>query len=165
MFLSNGHKQNTSRCEDQVNISIKEMVTMETISKHPPLHQHLLRNPGHSAQGNTEKGAKRTSIQYSRRNHTKSWKISTFLRSFTSLLRPRAFSRQNFEGKYFLWLPFVCTYTVVLSQVLQPSYPVSFGSFLPGLSGVKIVSLPPSRIWHTHFKCLFPLHCFFFFHS
>lgn len=152
MFLPNGDKQNISRCEDEVNINIKDMVTMATISKQPPLHQHPLRNSGHSAQGNTEKGARGASVQCSRRNHAKSWKISTLVRSFTSLPRPRACSRQNYERKYCIWIPFVCMYTIVLCQVLEDvSPPVSFGSFLSFLSVVKILSLIPSWIRHTHF--------------
>lgn len=116
MFLSDGHKQNTSRCEDQVNINIKEMVVMATITKDQPLNIHPYISThseiqGIQAQRNREKGAKGVSVQYSRRNHTKSWKLWTLVRWFTTLPRPWACSRQNYERKYFLRLPFFCRYT------------------------------------------------------
>lgn len=38
MLLSNGHKQNTNRCEEQVNI--KEAVTIATITMESPLNTH-----------------------------------------------------------------------------------------------------------------------------
>lgn len=116
MFLSNGHKQNTSRCEDQVNINIKEVVVMATITEDHPLNIHPyisihLEIQGIQIQRNTEKGAKGVSEQYSRRNHTKTWNLCTLVRRFTFQPRPRACSRQNYERKYFLWLPFVYVYS------------------------------------------------------
>ena len=89
--------------------------------KHPPLHQHLLKNSEHLAHTRTEGEKKRQeNFNVVSRNELKVEKLE--LSSQVSILYPcpGLRSRQNYEGKYFPYSPFASSIqSAVLSLIFE----------------------------------------------